>query len=63
MLREWLRIYGYDIETNGASVQSIEHIRERLSERCAAMHHVFTDRLYDAWIARVQACGHRTAAA
>ena len=55
MLQEWLRIYGYDIEANCASVQSIEQIRERLPERCDAMHRVFTDRLYDVWIARVQA--------
>jgi GMP synthase-like glutamine amidotransferase len=53
MLQQWLRIYGYDIEADRAGVQSIEQIRERLPERCAAMHRVFTDRLYDAWIARV----------
>jgi GMP synthase-like glutamine amidotransferase len=58
MLQEWLRIYGFDIEANGASVQPIERIRERLSERCETMHRVFTDRLYDVWIARVQAYVH-----
>ncbi len=58
MLQEWLRIYGFDIEANGASVQSIEQIQERLPERCAAMHRAFTDRLYDVWIARVRAYVH-----
>jgi hypothetical protein len=53
MLEEWLRIYGYDI-VPCASVQPIEHIRERLPERCSAMHRIFTDRLYDVWLARVQ---------
>jgi GMP synthase-like glutamine amidotransferase len=55
MLEEWLRIYGYDIEPVSASVQPIERIRERLAERCATMHRLFTDRLYDAWLARVRA--------
>lgn len=59
MLQEWLRIYGFDIEANCASVQPIEQIRERLSERCETMHRVFTDRLYDVWIARVQAYARR----
>jgi GMP synthase-like glutamine amidotransferase len=54
MLEEWLRIYGYDIEPTDPSVQPIETIRERLAERCATMHHLFTDRLYDAWLARVR---------
>ena len=30
------------------------HQLERLAERCATMHRVFTDRLYDAWLARVR---------
>jgi GMP synthase-like glutamine amidotransferase len=55
MLKEWLRIYGYDIVPDGPSVQPIERIGERLAERCSAMHRVFTDRLYDAWLARVLA--------
>jgi GMP synthase-like glutamine amidotransferase len=63
MLQEWLRIYGYDIDAGPASVQSIEQIRERLAERCEAMHRLFTDRLYDVWIARVLAYGRRTPAA
>jgi hypothetical protein len=57
MLQEWLRIYGTDIEANSASVQSIEQIRERHLERCATMHRVFTDRLYDAWLTRVSVHG------
>jgi GMP synthase-like glutamine amidotransferase len=63
MLQEWLRVYGHDIDAESASVQSIEQIRARLPERCAAMHRVFTDRLCDAWIARVQAYSHRASAA
>jgi GMP synthase-like glutamine amidotransferase len=63
MLQEWLRIYGYDIQANSTSVQSIEQIQERLSERCDAMHRVFTDRLYDVWIARVQAYRRHASAA
>jgi GMP synthase-like glutamine amidotransferase len=57
MLQEWLQIYGHDIEADGASVQPIGQIRERLPERCETMHRVFTDRLYDAWIGRVLAYG------
>ncbi len=63
MLQEWLRIYGYDIQANSTSVQSIQQIQERLSERCDAMHRVFTDRLYDVWIARVQAYRRHASAA
>lgn len=55
MLEEWLGIYGYDIDPDVPSVQPIEQIRERLAERCSAMHKVFTDRLYDAWLTRVRA--------
>jgi GMP synthase-like glutamine amidotransferase len=55
MLEEWLRIYGYDIEPSSPSVQPIAQIRERLAERCATMHRQFTDRLYDAWTARIRA--------
>ena len=55
LLEDWLRIYGYDIEANGTSVQPVERIRERLAERCAAMHRIFTDRLYDVWLKRVRA--------
>ena len=59
MLEEWLRIYGSDIAPTSASVQPIEQIRDRLAERCAAMHRSFTDRLYDAWLARVHAYAER----
>ena len=55
MLAEWLRIYGHDIEPLSASVQAPERIRERLAERCAAMHRTFTDPLCEAWISRVAA--------
>jgi GMP synthase-like glutamine amidotransferase len=54
MLEQWLSIYGYDIEPVSPSVQPIERIRERLAARCAMMHRLFTDRLYDAWLARVR---------
>lgn len=54
MLEEWLRLYGYDIEPTSASVQPIARIRDRLAERCSSMHRIFTDRLYDAWLARVR---------
>lgn len=55
MLSEWLRIYGYDIEPNGSSVQSPDRIADNVVQRCATMHRLFTDRLYDAWIQRVEA--------
>jgi len=55
MLAEWLRIYGYDIEPVTAAVQSIAQIRERIIERCADMHRLFTDPLYELWLARVAA--------
>jgi GMP synthase-like glutamine amidotransferase len=54
MLGEWLRIYGYDLDGSAPSVQPIDQVRERLAERCSAMHRIFTDRLYDAWLARVR---------
>jgi GMP synthase-like glutamine amidotransferase len=53
LLEDWLRIYGHDIKRVSARVQPIERIRERLAERCSSMHRVFTDRLYDAWLARM----------
>ena len=59
-MEDWLRIYGYDIAPVSPSVQPIERIRERLAERCAMMHRVFTDRLYDAWLARVRAHAERS---
>ena len=62
MLEDWLRIYGYDIKPVSPGVQAIGRIRERLAERCAAMHRDFTDRLYDSWIARVQTYARRATA-
>lgn len=59
LLEDWLRIYGYDVEPLSASVQGVDRIRERLAERCAAMHRAFTDRLYDAWVERVERYGRR----
>ncbi len=59
MMEEWLAIFGYDIEPVSESVQPIEHIRENLAERCATMHRLFTDRLYDAWLERVRAFSRR----
>lgn len=53
MLEAWLDIYGYDIEPSSPSVQPIEQIREGLVQRCSTMHSQFTDRLYEAWLARV----------
>lgn len=59
LLEDWLRIYGYDVEPVSATVQGVERIRERLPERCAAMHRAFTDRLYDAWLERVESYSRR----
>lgn len=63
LLEEWLRVYGYDIAPVSATVQGIERVRERLAERCAAMHRLFTDRLYDAWLERVESYSRRASAA
>jgi GMP synthase-like glutamine amidotransferase len=54
MLEQWLRNYGYDIEPNGSTVQSIEAIKGRLRDRCAKMHARFTDPLYEAWLQRLR---------
>lgn len=63
MMKQWLQIYGYDIEPGPASVQPVEKIRERLAERCSTMHQVFTDRLYDVWLTRVRAYSPQAAVA
>ena len=55
MLEDWLRIYGDDIAPVGPSIQPIERVRERVPQRCAAMHRQLTDRLYDAWLSRFPA--------
>jgi len=62
MVEDWLQIYGHDISPQSASVQPIEQIGERLAARCATMHRVFTDRLYDAWMERIETFGLRTLA-
>lgn len=61
LLEDWLRIYGYDVAPVSASVQGVDGIRERMAERCVAMHRVFTDRLYDAWLERVEEYSRRAA--
>jgi GMP synthase-like glutamine amidotransferase len=63
MLAEWLRTYGHDLDGSAPSVQPIERVRERLAERCSAMHRIFTDRLYDAWLSRVRNYAERVATA
>ena len=63
MMEEWLATFGYDIEPVSESVQPIEQIRQNLGERCATMHRLFTDRLYDAWLARVRAHSRRSVTA
>jgi GMP synthase-like glutamine amidotransferase len=63
MMEEWLAIFGYDIEPVSESVQPIDKIRENLAERCATMHRLFTDRLYDAWLERVRAFSRRSVTA
>ena len=55
LLESWLEKYGYDIEPTGPSVQGAAQIRDRMAERCAAMHGALTDRLYDMWLARLTA--------
>ena len=55
MLESWLQKYGYDIEPTCPSVQAAAQIRDRMDERCAAMHSALTDRLYDMWLARLTA--------
>ena len=52
MLEDWLQMYGDDVAPVGTSVQPVEQIRERMAERCAAMHRLLTDRLYERWLAR-----------
>jgi len=46
-----------------ATLRGVERIRERLAERCAAMHRAFTDRLYDAWLERVESHSRRASVA
>ena len=53
LLREWLNIYGDDIQPESASVQRVEQILYRLDERVQHMHATVTDRLYACWLSRV----------
>jgi hypothetical protein len=55
LLREWIDIYGDDIEPVSPSVQEKEKILDRLDQRVQDMHAVVTDRLYDRWLSRVVA--------
>jgi len=49
LLKEWLRIYGYDLNPVSETVQSPEAVRENLEQRVIEMHKI-TDRLYDKWL-------------
>lgn len=49
LLKEWLRIYGYDLEPVSDTVQSPESVGENLEQRVSEMHNI-TDRLYDKWL-------------
>lgn len=53
LLREWLDIYGHDIDPISASVQPIEDIRHSLDARVQGMHATLTDLLYGQWLARI----------
>lgn len=55
LLRDWLKIYGSDIEPLSPSVLGKEQILDRLDERVETMHATVTDRLYDRWFSRVMA--------
>jgi GMP synthase-like glutamine amidotransferase len=55
LLRDWLKIYGSDIEPLSPSVLGKEQILDRLDERVETMHATVTDRLYDRWLSRVMA--------
>ena len=55
LLREWIDVYGDDIEPVSPSVQQKEKILDRLDQRVEDMHAVVTDRLYDRWLSRVVA--------
>jgi GMP synthase-like glutamine amidotransferase len=59
LLRQWLDIYGDDIQPISETVLGMEQILDRLDERVQQMHATVTDRLYDRWLSRVkQADGH-----
>jgi GMP synthase-like glutamine amidotransferase len=54
LLREWLDIYGDDIQPESATVQRVDQILHRLEERVLHMHATVTDRLYASWLGRVK---------
>jgi len=53
LLREWLDIYGYDLDPLSDSVQSIDEVQRVLEARVQRMHATLTDRLYERWLERV----------
>jgi len=53
LLREWLDIYGYDLDPVSDSVQTIEEVGRDLEERVPAMQRL-TKAIYVAWLARVK---------
>ena len=59
LLREWLKIYGYDLQPVSESVQKAEQITQHLDERVRRMHATLTDRLYARWLSRVIEKEHR----
>ncbi|MGH8502151.1 MAG: type 1 glutamine amidotransferase [Gammaproteobacteria bacterium] len=52
LLREWLEIYGYDLDLVSASVQTVEEVGRDLEARVAAMQRL-TNALYGRWLARI----------
>jgi GMP synthase-like glutamine amidotransferase len=52
LLREWLDIYGYDLNPVSDSVQSIEEVGRNLDERIPTMQQL-TNALYDRWLAKI----------
>ncbi len=52
LLREWLDIYGYDLNPVSESVQSIEEVGRDLEARVPAMQRL-TNAIYDTWLAKV----------
>jgi GMP synthase-like glutamine amidotransferase len=49
MLKSWLNIYGYDIEPNGNSMQTIEQIKNNMQSKMQKMHFM-TDTFYLKWL-------------
>jgi GMP synthase-like glutamine amidotransferase len=52
LLREWLEIYGYDLDPISDSVQPIAEVKRDLEQRVPAMQRL-TNALYDGWLARI----------